>query len=279
MEKESIIDKLSQLKFTVIDKVYIEDDDEPKIEYLKSYDPIGNIVFINIDSDINLDVNEEILAYNKIYKASIVPQSVKMGLNECMSKNICGVMICTNRGLCALKHENNKPQEENLIFSSYSGKPIVIANNFEAYPIINYSDIINNYQETLNEIKLTSQRIKNSLYVLLLNNTNDLLKYSTEYDKNINIFTETVIDTAKQIANALSTLENAYNSYENKDNENVSKIIYNIQTRNVMLDKIFGIWNDVNNFSAKIKNELEKLESYTGKVNELKSKINNVYNP
>ena len=57
------------------------------------------------------------------------------------------------------------------------------------------------------------------------------------------------------------------------------KIIYNIQTRNVMLDKIFGIWNDVNNFSAKIKNELEKLESYTGKVNELKSKINNVYNP
>lgn len=279
MEKESIIDKLSQLKFTVIDKVYIEDDDEPKIEYLKSYDPIGNIVFINIDSDINLDVNEEILAYNKIYKASIVPQSVKMGLNECMSKNICGVMICTNRGLCALKHENNKPQEENLIFSSYSGKPIVIANNFEAYPITNYSDIINNYQETLNEIKLTSQRIKNSLYVLLLNNTNDLLKYSTEYDKNINIFTETVIDTAKQIANALSTLENAYNSYENKDNENVSKIIYNIQTRNVMLDKIFGIWNDVNNFSAKIKNELEKLESYTGKVNELKSKINNVYNP
>lgn len=279
MEKESIIDKLSQLKFTVIDKVYIEDDDEPKIEYLKSYDPIGNIVFINIDSDINLDVNEEILAYNKIYKASIVPQSVKMGLNECMSKNICGVMICTNRGLCALKHENNKPQEENLIFSSYSGKPIVIANNFEAYPIINYSDIINNYQETLNEIKLTSQRIKNSLYVLLLNNTNDLLKYSTEYDKNINIFTKTVIDTAKQMANALSTLENAYNSYENKDNENVSKIIYNIQTRNVMLDKIFGIWNDVNNFSAKIKNELEKLESYTGKVNELKSKINNVYNP
>lgn len=279
MEKESIEDHLSKLHFTIIDKVYVEDGDDSKIEYLKAYDPIGNIVFINIDTNINVETEEEVLAYNKIYKASIVPQSVKMGLNECISKNICGVMICTGKGLCAIKHQNNKPQEENLVFSSYNGKPIVTAKNFEAYPIINFTDIVNNYQETLNEIDLVTRRIRNSIYVMLINKTNELINYTADFNKNINIFANSINNATNQIANSLIALNKNYSALENKNDDNASTIIYNIQTRNLMIDKIFGIWNDVNNFSNNIKAELDKIESYTGKVNELQSKANYIFNP
>lgn len=280
MEKSNVIEELENLRFTIIDKIYVDDETENvKIEYLKAYDPNGNIIFINLDTDINMEASEDIIPYNKIFKASIIPQSVKMGLYKCLDKNICGIMVCSSKGLCAIKHENENARDENLIFSTYQGTPVIIQNNFEAYPIINLSDILNNYNQTLYYINIITQRIVNSLYVLLTNKSEELVENTNLYNEKIKNAIDINIRVAKEIANSLQILYKAYNSYTDKNNDNVKKIIYNIQVRNNLMNKIFSYWNDINNFSDKIKNEINKLDSYIVRVDDLGKTVNNVLSP
>lgn len=274
ISKSCIDDKLELLGYRILNKIIVtEKNGEKKTQYVKAINKKGQKLFVFVDipgyttnsiNDVNLVETND----------NIVPYSLKQGSYECSSKTSSGVAFeCGSDSFCVIiRDSNNNPIEQNYMFKERN-----IVNDdgtVMSYPIIRFSELINNPIITLSNTDVATRRLRNSSYTSELQNMLTLQQSIQKLSDSFNRFNEIRTDVGIKIKDTLSQLEEWNNIYLSNlpitdiEKDKYAKLQYNLIQRNeyiMILLQVMKKVSDKHIIIDSITKEINEISDYTEK--------------
>lgn len=198
-ETKNISDDLKSKYFKVIR--YIQN--ENNLIYAVSYDPNGQVVYIELNSEDTSSSGGNQLTHVKRQDYIEYPFALKDYYKNKINGQIYGVVLTRGENMCFLTKTDNGD-----IVESYYGSTESFNDRINCYCVFKYTDIMEDFEASLQSVMYTYEMIQQ--HQLVTNKTtfsnamteiNKLYVYSQEFDKIYKKFTETILDDWSRFSN------------------------------------------------------------------------------
>ena len=169
-DKLSVENVLKNYMYTPIAKVTARtpnaetNDGTIVAEYIKAYNPMGIIVFVQLNDGGYASIDRNDLTMTKVGISDIVPYSMRKSAYDMVTPHSTGVAIECKNGVCMVeRNTTGSPQETNYIqditivekkTESYMSDDALIA-----HPIVSLLDIKTNHQLVLEYTEISNRRL------------------------------------------------------------------------------------------------------------------------
>lgn len=189
-------DLLISSGYVSLETVTIAGDHRDKALYVKAYNSVGDICFINADRPGVLTVQLENRTLVKIAEGSSVPKSVKISAANCAGNASCGVAFQCEGEFCMINREDTGKFREltYITTESASEKRITPVNSPVAFPIITLSEIQQDNQGCISRVRKATDLIQANALAISSKENMELL------------------ESTRLLADRMAALHHAYNA-------------------------------------------------------------------
>lgn len=264
-----ITQKLEKFGYKVIE--YIRLKDQKSFKYVKTINPRGHTVLIELDESINVN-SPNLITVESVPVGDQIPFSLKSGMLSAAGNNVLGISFECKNGYCLLRHNDNFEVTENFlnIVEKPSDKVAFSTDSLLAIPIIKLSDIIENPTMVLQITTIASINIVNASIAAFKNHLKstdtELKQLMNNADKVMGLMYVTM-DT---VANSLDKYERGRTFFDEHPPLNQStiseyqRVIYNIKKHRELIENILRIGLSLGD----IRNSLNEVNSLFNNINE-----------
>ncbi len=177
ISENSIDDLLMTKGYLRLDTITLDTDQE-KVFYVKAIDPVGDIVFIQMDKSGGLTVQLSNRTVVKVSEGTSIPHSVKVRAAECAGSSVCGVAFQCEGEFCFVNRKDDGKLYEGTFVTSEtaSDKKITPFGSPVAYPIITLSEIEANNDNAIERVRKATMDIQAAAYASSLATITDVRK-------------------------------------------------------------------------------------------------------
>ena len=199
METKNITVDLKSKYFKVIR--YIQDG--RNLIYAVSYDPNGQVVYIELNSEDVSSVSGVQLTHVKRQDYIEYPFALKDYYKNKINGHIYGVVLTRGENMCFLTKTDNGD-----IIESYYGSTDSFSDRINCYCVFRYTDVMEDLEASLQSVMYTYEMIQQHQLVTnkiifkdAMEEINKLYIYSQEFDKIYKKFTESILDDWSRFSN------------------------------------------------------------------------------
>jgi hypothetical protein len=180
-DKQSIEWLIKSYGYRPLAKLVVNTDGGKVGKYIKALNPIGIIVFIELDNGGFVTVDKNDLTVTQVVTTDMIPYSVKRCSYESAIPNSRGVAIECNKGVCFVSRDmQGKNNETNYIYSEFiddsmtsTGQASIVQpfhssymtdDGMVSYPIVSLLDIKANPQMVVDHTEVSNRRMLQMAY-------------------------------------------------------------------------------------------------------------------
>lgn len=215
----SLENEIMNFGYTPLSKIVVRSTDgEKRTQYIKAINRNGQKVFILIDVKGYTSARDDDIVVDEKNDANMIPYSLKMGAFNCSGKDVCGVAFECGTSVCVVSRnlEETTPSESTFTFSREGDVAIINVENRKSvlvYPIVRLSEIRVNPDLVLHNSDIVTRRLRNSLYVTLVENLAGTQRSISKLNHLFNKFNQARELYASKLNKTLTTLEEWNNVY------------------------------------------------------------------
>ena len=264
--------------------VIVKHMDSYKASYSKAWTERGQLVFVELDMDGNIQSQEtDLIRIDTSDRESIIPYDIRMGAYECGKKEVSGVALVCGNEICTLTRIGSSPEPVECILTtmgtsseekgsssgSSSGSPI-------GYPLVRMSDIIHNSKTTSNMIDRATSRLRASGYNECVERLHNIYNSMESMSTAFNEMTTTIDGAYNGLKISILELEQARSNYERfpvkNEEERVRqrRVDRELRARHTMLEHLLRLCYQLSNYH-------QDTVSLTNKFSLLKKTIHEKY--
>jgi len=275
LQELEVEDMLSRSGFTPVDKILTKDENDMLMcQYIKSTDPSGKTVYVDMDCKGYVSVDPENMTMVQASGASSVPYSLKMGAYECADNDVCGVAFECDGEVCTLKRvDNDVVPSEDVFAQVSSGSPLVANDGITKsqpipYPIVSLTDIKKNPAQVMSSIRESHNRMRNVAFRQADRDAENLLDAVRNLDQEIARFNTNQKDVSAKLSRTISQLEEIHQDYQRdppstaETKKAYRSVQYNLRRRNdLVIDHL--------KLSESVTSRMDRIKELVGEIKSL----------
>jgi hypothetical protein len=271
-EGVNVEQELSRSNYKPYDKVFFQNSEgQTEAKYIKAINELGQRVFVELDTDGYVSIQEGGLPMQVSREAKFLPASLKQGVMQCSGTNIAGVAFECTEGICTMTRnvDTMESNEENFTYASGpSGRqasPIT-------YPIIRLSEIKANPRLILRNTDEALRRLRNTTFRHAQEEFTKTQKLSQDITGAIDQFYQKILASTQSLAKSIDELEGYNQVYlehapvEPEQKRNAQAIMDNLLVRHDKMADLIRVLEAVSEQRAQMQAHLEILTAYTDYV-------------
>lgn len=171
-----------------IDTIMLNDAGREVVQYIKAINPMGDIVFIEMDRSGALSVQMADRTVVRVSQGSSIPTSVRVSAETCAGSAACGVAFQCADGVCVLQRDQTGQLYEGnfIITESPSNKRILPVGSPVAFPVIKLTEILTDPEGTILRVRQATANIQASARTNSLKELDALVGSTKNLDDRIN---------------------------------------------------------------------------------------------
>lgn len=256
--------ELSQLGYSTINKIGV--DGSKDITYVKASNANGQTVFVSLGNGYQ---GSGCLMLTRSQQPLTIPHSLKSGAYDCADLLVSGVAFEYNNGICLIYRDGNSFQPKEFNYTLIGGKENL--NSIMTYPIVLLNEIKANAKLVLSNTDLVTRRLRNSAYVIELQELETMRKSIDNLQNKFSEFNNKRNDIASKLNKTLDKLEEWNNVYmtnpflTDEQKERWKLLQYNLTDRN---NKIVLLLQTIKQITIltptidKLSREIEEINNY-----------------
>lgn len=281
IDEDQLIEKdLEKNGYILIDRVMEKHENGDGCIYVKTINPNGHIVFVEMDVDGFIYNEKGSLMTKRIpstQKNDLVPLYSKISVMECVKSDVCGILFECQNGICTLTHKDQStvPEEINFTTSFDNNDEITeIKQHPIAYPIVRMSEIKYNPVLTLNNVEICIRRLMNKAHKVLMEEQEKTYMFDNLLQKEVAIFKKKYQDVNRSLKYRMEEIESVhnkhvYNKYPTEKSKNDHKIIQkNIKLSNDLLIDLSHISHTFSSKQIQLKNIIDDIKTLNQQLDE-----------
>ena len=259
-ETKNINKDLTTKYFNVCRYIQVED----KILYAVTYDPNGQVVYIELNEEDQSSSTGGVDVTDMEYQDLIeFPFALKEYYKNKINGSVYGVVLTRGDSMCFLKQTDNGDIEETYVGSQTSDSEKIMY-----YCVYKYTDIMEDLSTSLQGISQTYEMIQQfqlvtnkDTFKTAMEEINKLHIYSREFDKAYRSFTEIILDDWSRFSNvSVDYIDKVtQEGLSDEESEKFHHISSNLFAR-------FKAFNDISTSISDLKNVPETLLSLKNKL-------------
>jgi len=284
----SISQMLLESGYAPLDKIVILNaQGAPEVKYIKAVNKLGQYVYVYLDSKGFISRNADDIVMSELRKAEKIPISLKVGINDCVASDVCGVAFECDKEVCTLIRDETSDE---LVEHVYVNGDRAIETTSPAegelisYPIVRLSEIKNSPDAVLRNTNEVTKRLRNSSFNILDNELRETELAIASLVQSFNEFKIAVRNTSQQLNDSSIALEGTVGSllqYELLDEHQknlLKRAQYNLRARADMLKNEMILIEKVTKLKSAITQQSQFINGVTAAlVKELEDAYYDVY--
>lgn len=215
----NINQKLDELGYKVLETINIKRDNRVESKYIKTIDPRGHFVVIELNLDSNVLVQpSDLTTVESSNINSDIPKSIRNGVLSVAGNSIGGISFECKNGICISKSSPKGKTEIEENFFTIIGKPadrsILEKDDILAIPVIRMTDIISNPTLILEVTTTATMNIINLIVQFYHNEIKVTTNSSNTLSNKFNILTNNMKYSMDAMVKSLSTYEKIRSEYD-----------------------------------------------------------------
>ncbi len=266
----SIDTVLTSLEYKILNKFLLD-----QVIYVKCVNPNGHKVYVK--NDLQLYTNSKnIIPMNNI-ESNNISYSFKFGCYDTLDNTCCGVLFELPDGyITVVTRVDMKPKEYNYSLTGFPPKSKTLSEDFSivTYPVVNFSDIIENPNIILGYMDKNIINFKNDQLILQSDNINLMFDDISEIAEKFEKFNQIKQDVVRKIDFVMINLikwNNICRDSELTTDEDKNKatiVRKNLEIRNDEITSILRLISKVSSKREDLKNISKELNSSISMIEE-----------
>jgi ribosomal protein S17E len=277
----AIDEELKNLNLIPLEKVVLNDQQQPSVKYIKVITVNGIPILLDLDIEALIAVNSEDFNVEEMQDKFNIPMKEILDINK-IGMELEGLAFECIDGICTFTRDENlnpisktlklKKNDNTQCLSSSKCLKKLDSDGFEVYPIVKYSDIKTNPKLAIDNVEIQSKKLRNELFTrsnqVIQQTQSSINKLNQSYTTAIKL----VPEKAKQLSNTITKLQKFAADYQKQgiNEKNMSKytaVLKNIQERNSLVSELISIISKLANVSSTLKNATIEIDKVVNALN------------
>lgn len=251
--------------------------------FIKAINQFGQPVFIELDGEGFISTQPGDMTMVETKTATVVPSSIKMGYQQCLQYQSCGVAFECHDGICTLINDTQGTRETNLVYTEKrSEKAVFLDGEVAAFPVIRLSEIRANPREVLRMTDVSTKRIRRSALESADADLRQFEMQMNELSKSYAEYMRVKSDLQARLSNVTTEMEGYENDYLNQPPVTIEgkaknqTLIANLYYRNQMYEALINQSRILGSRNAQLANANTSIRDATNILTAYDSKVNTI---
>lgn len=235
--------------YTILSKVFVKDSDgDIESLFIKAYDALGHVVFIDLDKagsvKCELEIDQILIPSREEFGFDIT--SMLGGVLEETIRYSSGVAMICNAGICTLTHDiRTLGQYKSSAYLHSSNTSICEANlqRREFYPIVKLSDIISDNETVVRNTDAAVKKMENIAYERFVSSSNEMIGELWTLQETVSKVATNIEQTLRGISETIGALESYATGQASSPVSDEKQVIYNLKLRHELFSLLTGAAN------------------------------------
>lgn len=255
--------------FLPMEKIVISDEnDGNSVRYMKAETPLGEPILIDVDVQGLVATRPEDL---KVIQETEIPEDFQNEIDlskvyDSTGWEFQGVSMECKNGVCVVSRDDKmKPVRTFLKKMDDQNGPESFLDMANVFPIVRFSDIVQNGNLIQKDISQTFKHLRNILYIDEKQKLSDTVKYLEELHTNFQESVEMIKDASDDLEETIQELTEYAEIYQEagmedpEEQEKYRMVIENLKIRNEKVLELIGVLRTFNKMHPIVKKLNEKV--------------------